>query len=338
MLEKRKYVFVVYDNSVADFAGKLCEEWDDREDIVVMNRLGIDADEAHKTLHTVEDICRWLMESGADRASFLVAIGGGVVTDIVGFAAGIYMRGIRYYSVPTTLLAQIDAAIGGKVASNLDTVKNVLGLFHNPEKVLIFTEPLETLPVKEWHSGAAEMLKTFLIADPIAYHEAVEVFSTLEQEHYSTFAKDAVSDVLTSLISRAGKIKRRIVRKDPFDRSSRMVLNLGHSYGHAIEWWQSQPGCPIWDKYSHGEAVAIGIIQAARLSAAQGMADESLPAAIERDFKACGLPTELPCDRSELAPAFKVDKKNEDNGIQFVFLRGIGRAVVKKRDISFVLR
>lgn len=337
-MEKKKYVFVVYDNSVSDFAARLCEEWDDQENMVVMARLGIDADESRKTLQTVEDICRWLMENGADRASTMAAIGGGVVTDLVGFAAGIYMRGIRYFSVPTTLLAQIDAAIGGKVASNLDAVKNVLGLFHNPDHVMIFTEPLETLPVNGWHSGAAEMLKTFLIADPIAYREAVEVFSSLEKEQYSTFAKDAVSDVLTSLISRAGKIKRRIVRKDPHDRSVRMVLNLGHTYGHAIEWWQSQPGCPLWNKYSHGEAVAIGIIQAARLSVEQGMAEEGLVKMLEKDFKACGLPTELPCATSEFFPAFRVDKKNEDNGIHFVFLRGIGRAVVKKRDISFVLR
>ena len=318
-----KALFVVYDSSVEEFARKLCAEWN------VVSKLAIKADEPHKTLASVEDICRWLLDCGADRDAVLVGIGGGVTTDLVGFSAGIYKRGISYINVPTTLLAQVDASIGGKCASNMDGVKNVLGVFHEPSDVLIYTEPLATLPVREWRSGAAELLKTFLVSDAAAYSKAVEVFS-------AGYSPICANEALTELITRAGSIKKSIVKEDPYDHGTRMVLNLGHTFGHAIEWWQSRPGCPLKEKFTHGEAVAIGTVQAARMSEAEGLAEAGLAERIAADFRACGLPTELPCPIEALRPAFKADKKSANDSIHFVYLCGIGRPVVKLRDISLI--
>lgn len=307
-LLKYSSVFVVYDRSVEEYALKIAGK---------KPAFALDVSESIKTVETVMRIERWLLEQGADRKSLLLAIGGGVTTDIAGFAASIYRRGIRYANVPTTLLAQVDAAIGGKTGVNLDSFKNMLGTFCHPQFVHIDTDLLRTLPRKEFLSGAAEMLKTFIIADRANYDKALQVLSGKE-----------ISSELEALIKAAGKIKSKIVRKDPEEKGRRMMLNLGHTYGHAIEWWQLTNHKP--DPYAHGEAVAIGIIQAARKSEEEGIAKPGLAAKLEADFRYCGLPVELPCTEEDLEQALREDKKTEKGKLNFVFIKDIGSVVVKK--------
>ena len=304
-MKKYKHIFVVYDRNVEGFAQRIAGQTGNSKKLQM---LAITADEEHKTIDTVMEICRWLLEQGADRDALVLAVGGGVTTDMAGFAASIYKRGVRYANVPTTLLSMVDAAIGGKTGVNLDGYKNLLGVIRQPEFTAIFPEALETLPEREFRSGLAEMLKTFIIKNPKgAYERAL-----------------AAGKELAELIQLAAGIKQEIVEKDEFESGLRRRLNLGHTFAHAIEWWK--PG-----KFTHGEAVAIGMVQAARISEKLGIAEEAgLADRIAADLKACGLPTELPCPVEELLPAILKDKKAEGGRINFVLPVKIGKVVVKK--------
>ena len=310
-LRKYKQVFVVCDRNVEGFAREVTGLRTDGRSGEPGGLLAITADEAHKTIDSVMQICRWLLEMGADREALVLAVGGGVTTDMAGFAASIYKRGIRYANVPTTLLSMVDAGIGGKTGVNLDGFKNLLGVIRQPEFTAIFPEALQTLPEREFRSGLAEMLKTFIIKNPSHAYE-----------------RTVAEGPLPELIQLAAGIKQEIVEKDEFESGVRRKLNLGHTWGHAIEW--RLPGA-----YSHGEAVAIGMVQAARYAERFGIAEEEgLAARIEKDLKACGLPTELPCPVSELLPAIAKDKKVQNGQIRLVLPARIGKVVVKKVDPS----
>lgn len=315
--ELRRYrrVFIVCDRNVEGFARQLAGSHPLME---------IVADEAHKNMETVLHICRWLLEQGADRDALLLSVGGGVTTDLAGFAACIYKRGIRYANVPTTLLSQVDAGIGGKTGANLDGYKNILGVIRQPEFTAIFPEVLGTLPEREFRSGLAEMLKTFIIRNPAhAYERTVRLVSSVK---WPDVAAGEKLEELSALIQLAAGIKQGIVEKDENERGLRRKLNLGHTWAHAIEWWQSSEGKAA---FSHGEAVAIGIVQAAKLSENLGMAEKGLADGIRKDLQACGLPTELPCPVKELLPAIQKDKKAEGGLVRFVLPVKVGRVVVK---------
>ena len=307
------------DNTKADATGKR-----------VWPLLAITADEAHKTIDTVMDICRWLCDNGADRDALVLAVGGGVTTDMAGFAASIYKRGVRYANIPTTLLSMVDAGIGGKTGVNLDGYKNLLGVIRQPEFTAIFPEVLETLPEREFRSGLAEMLKTFIIKNPRrAYERAVALMGS------SPGAASALADgELAELIQLAAGIKQEIVEKDEFETGLRRKLNLGHTWAHAIEWWQKETGRE--EQFTHGEAVAIGMVQAAKYAERHGIAEEpGLAERIAADLKACGLPTELPCPEQELLPAILKDKKAYGSKIKLVLPRKIGKVVVKSVSLIY---
>jgi len=302
-LLKYKKIFMVYDRNVEAYALKLGK----------YPSYPLVAGENHKTMETVMGICRWLMEQKADKSALLLAVGGGFTTDVAGFAASIYKRGIRYGNVPTTLLAQVDAAIGGKTGVNLDSYKNMLGVIRQPEFVHISAKPLETLPEEQFLDGAAEMLKTFIISNKDHYYEkAVSVFNG--QYDYK---------MLEPLIKKAGSIKKKIVRKDPDDTGARRVLNLGHTYAHAIE-------CVSKGSISHGQAVAMGIIRAAELSEKKGIAEAGLADRLRDDFQSCGLKTEIPFSDEELEEAIRQDKKTDNGRLHFVYIERIGKTVVRK--------
>ena len=336
-LKKYKHIFVVCDRNVEGFArGIAGQAGNDKRAGNDGARaryplLTITADEEHKTIDTVMEICRWLLEQGADRDALVLAVGGGVTTDMTGFAASIYKRGVRYANVPTTLLSMVDAAIGGKNGVNLDGYKNLLGVIRQPEFTAIFPEALETLPEREMRSGVAEMLKTFIIKNPKgAYMRAVDSFASLGM---------TVKTELAELIQLAAGVKQGIVEKDEFESGLRRKLNLGHTFGHAIEWWQREiagqagndDGAGNDEPLTHGEAVAIGMVQAARISEKLGIDEEpGLADRIAADLKACGLPTELPCPVEELLPAILKDKKAEGGRINFVLPVAIGKVIVKK--------
>lgn len=300
-------VFVVCDHNVEQFARKIAGD---------RPLLSITADEDHKNIDGVLRICRWLLEQSANRNAIVYAVGGGITTDMVGFAASIYKRGVRYVNYPTTLLSQVDAGIGGKTGVNLDGYKNMLGVTRFPCDVRIFPEALETLPERDLRSGAAELLKTFIIGSANDYDKAVAVLS-----------KDKIDlQALAPLIKNAAEIKSKIVEKDPYEEDIRRYLNLGHTYAHAIEWYQHTHKTDA--PFNHGEAVAVGIVKAARISEKLGVAPNGLEAKLRKDFAACGLPTDFPCPENELFPALTKDKKAENGIIHFVVIKKIGKVTI----------
>ena len=273
LLEAYPKVFLVYDRNVA---------WVAQEIAAACPPAGmkvLDASEKAKDMATVLDLCSWLLEAGADRSSLLLAVGGGITTDLAGFAACIYRRGIRFAFVPTTLLAQVDAAIGGKTGVNFLDFKNMLGVIRQPEFTFECAQVLRTLPRRDFLSGAAELLKTFMIDNTgNAYEKTVALLSA-----------PADSATLQTLIAAAAKVKAGIVSRDEQERGERRCLNLGHTFAHAIEHEARQAGLDV----THGEAVAVGILLAARLSEAMGLAPKGLAARLETDWTACGLQVEI---------------------------------------------
>lgn len=310
LLEAYPKVFLVYDRNVA---------WVAQEIAAACPPAGmkvLDASEKAKDMATVLDLCAWLLEAGADRKSLLLAVGGGITTDLAGFAACIYRRGIRFAFVPTTLLAQVDAAIGGKTGVNFLDFKNMLGVIRQPDFTFECAQVLRTLPRRDFLSGAAELLKTFLIDNTgNAYEKTVALLSA-----------PADSATLQTLIAAAAKVKAGIVSRDEQERGERRCLNLGHTFAHAIEHEARQAGLDV----THGEAVAVGILLAARLSEAMGLASKGLAERLEADWTACGLPTGVPFDPATLTSAMTKDKKAEGDTIHFVLLSSIGQVEIRK--------
>ena len=319
-------IFIVHDVNVAAtaevVASALIRHGQERVKAVI----GINTSEDQKTMETAVGLCERLLEADASRRALVLAIGGGITTDIAGFSASMYKRGIRYANIPTTLLAQVDAAIGGKTGVNLHGYKNMLGAFHMPEFTFLAPDALAGLPAKEVRCGLAEMLKTFLIGDADAYAAAISLLSDTETgvlvpKVPKNGASDTETGVLVSGVKdfavRAAEIKAEIVRRDPLEHGERAVLNLGHTFGHAIEHCSG-------GQIAHGEAVGKGIILAAKLSEGLDLAEKGLAARLKADFESAGLDVECPFGIKELAAAMKKDKKDG----KFVLLRGIGKPVV----------
>jgi 3-dehydroquinate synthase len=308
LLDNYPKVWLVYDSNVAIHATKVEAVLGESGKLTASRSLAVSEDS--KTIETVLSLEEWLLETGADRDALLLAVGGGITTDMAGFAASVYKRGIRFAFVPTTLLAQVDAAIGGKTGVNFHSLKNMLGVIRQPDFTYICPDVLETLPARDFRSGAAEMIKTFIIEDGGNYEKAVRVLGDI-----AAGARIASrSPELQQLISAAAAVKAGVVSRDQFESGERRKLNLGHTFAHAIEWKARETGSDI----THGEAVAIGIIQAARLT------DKSLADKLRSDFANAGLPTELPFTLESLAEAMLKDKKAERGKVHFVLIRTIG--------------
>ena len=307
-LKQYDSVYMVYDSNVEGFADEIAGEAN------IQACMSIDADGANKNMDTVLDICRFLLALGADRKALVLAVGGGTTTDIVGFAASIYKRGVKFAFVPTTLLAQVDASIGGKTGVNLDSYKNIIGTFSLAEFTYSCVRTLSTLTQRDLVSGYAEMLKSFIICSSELYEKAVALLPSITPENVSE---------LSDLIDATQKFKVGVVERDPYEAGERKCLNLGHTYGHAVEWWEQTHECPL--EHTHGEAVAIGLVKAAELSEQKGFAQKGLAAKIAADLSRCGLPTELPCPEEELAEALTKDKKNVGGKVKFVYIREIGK-------------
>ena len=299
----------------------------------------LDASEQEKTLETVMKICSWLLEQGADRDALVLAIGGGVTTDMAGFAASLYKRGVRFAYVPTTLLAQVDAAIGGKTGVNAWGYKNMLGTIRQPEFTYLCPQVLESLPMQDFQSGAAEMLKTFIIEDDGHYARAVTLLQNLaadfvkacessstlsyNEEHWSEVLSRRLSQ-MTPLIAAAAKVKAGVVSRDQYETGERRKLNLGHTFAHAIESLAHRQH----DEMDHGHAVALGMVYAAQLSEKLGMAEEGFAAALERDLDSCLLLVICPYGVKDMAEAMRKDKKAEEGKVHFILPRAIGDVTV----------
>ncbi len=266
--------------------------------------------EAYKTVATVETILDELVGSRAGRGVTVMALGGGVVGDIAGFAAACYMRGVAFVQVPTTLLAQVDSSVGGKTGVNHPGGKNLIGAFHQPRIVLIDTDTLATLPDRELRAGIAEIIKYGAITD-------LDFLAWLESNIQAMVARD--TDALTYAIRRSCEIKAAVVAEDEKEAGRRALLNFGHTFGHAIE---NSVGYGEW---LHGEAVAAGMIMAADLS---GIAPEDKQR-LQDLISAAGLPVSPPLTRSgQLRDAMQLDKKAQAGKLRFVLLRSLGDAYV----------
>ncbi len=268
------------------------------------------AGESSKTIDAAIEICRWLTTQGADRSSFILGFGGGVVCDMTGFVASIYMRGINFGYVPTSLLAQIDAAIGGKTGVNLDGYKNMIGTFRQPAFVLIDPRTLNTLPDIEFRNGLAEAVKHCLIADR-------DMFFEMMQHAESILKRDR--DLVKKLIKHSVQVKANIVNLDEQETGERRKLNLGHTWGHAVEKVLKIP---------HGQAVSVGLVFAANLSEQKGLLKKNERVEIIKLLKSLELPTKTPSQEKTIYESIIKDKKKEGDTIHFVFMKGIGQAEV----------
>lgn len=269
--------------------------------------------EQHKTLATFAAIMDELVDAQFHRDACLVALGGGVVGDITGFAAAAYQRGIDFVQVPTTLLAQVDSAVGGKTAVNHPRAKNMIGAFHQPRAVVIDPDTLATLPARELRAGLAEVIKYGLILDR-------GFFEWLEAHVDALLGLDRAA--LTFAIRRSCEIKAAIVAEDERETGRRALLNLGHTFGHALEALEG------YGRWLHGEAVAIGIALAARTSARAGLLPPADSDRIERLLERAGLPLGAArVDAEALLALMQSDKKATRRGLRLVLLESIGRAV-----------
>ncbi|MEW6580108.1 MAG: 3-dehydroquinate synthase [Chloroflexota bacterium] len=258
--------------------------------------------EAHKTLHTAMALYGQLLAGGCDRSSLVIALGGGVIGDLAGFVAATFMRGVAFVQAPTSLLAMVDASLGGKVGVDLPQGKNLVGAFKDPLAVFADTETLRTLPPVEWRCGLAEVLKAGLIADPTLV------------DHLLARGPEPVEEI----IRRAVHVKKIIVERDRLERGVRAYLNLGHTFAHAIE----QVSGYAW---KHGEAVAVGLVAAARLSVRRGLASPDLAETVERAVTALGLPIRYAgLEPTVLWDAMRHDKKWQSGTARFVLLREAG--------------
>ena len=270
--------------------------------------------EVHKTIASFESILDRLVAGRFARDALLITLGGGVVGDIGGFAAAAYQRGIRFIQVPTTLLAQVDSAVGGKTAVNHPGGKNLIGAFHQPSAVLIDTDTLVTLPDRELRAGLAEIVKYGLIVD-------AEFFAWLEVHAAELLAREPAA--LHHAIRRSCQLKAAIVAEDEREAGRRALLNLGHTYGHAIE------RCAGYGAWLHGEAVAAGICMAAEFSARLGYLESGDTGRISALFTALALPTGAPkLGVDDFMAAMSIDKKVVAGEIRLVLLHSIGSAEV----------
>jgi 3-dehydroquinate synthase len=271
--------------------------------------------EQYKTLEVWSQIFDTLLARRHSRTTTLVALGGGVVGDMTGFAAACYQRGVAFIQIPTTLLAQVDSSVGGKTGVNHPAGKNMIGAFHQPRAVIADIDTLNTLPDREYSAGVAEVIKYGLIADS-------DFFNWLEQRAPQLLARDGAA--LGEAIVRSCENKARVVASDEREAGIRAILNLGHTFGHAIETHQS------YGDWLHGEAVAVGMVMACELSARLGCTDDVLTERLAKLLRIFSLPLAAPTDMGaeRFLELMAVDKKVLDGRLRLVVLDELGRARV----------
>jgi 3-dehydroquinate synthase len=280
--------------------------------------LTVPSGESHKRLATVERLLEELAEAGADRDSVLIAFGGGVLGDMTGFLAASYMRGVRYVQAPTTLLAQVDSSIGGKTGVNLAAGKNLAGAFHHPLAVYADVSTLATLPAEQLRAGLQESIKAGIIRD-------AELFALLEWERDAVIAGDP--STLAAVVAASVRVKAEVVNADERESGLRMILNLGHTLGHAIE------AATGYKQLLHGEAVAWGMLAAIRIAAARDLISGGDADRMQSLIRAYGPLKPFQADAEHLVALTAKDKKNRSGARSFVLPTGIGSVTIV-RDVS----
>lgn len=273
----------------------------------------VPAGEGSKSLEMLGVLYEKLLDAGISRTDLIIALGGGVVGDLTGYCAATLLRGIPFVQIPTTLLAQVDSSVGGKTAVNLPQGKNLVGAFYQPKMVLIDTDCLNTLSDKIFGDGMAEVIKYGVIFD-----------SSLFELLKSCGSRVGVSGHIDEIVYRCCDLKRAVVENDEHDTGGRMVLNLGHTFGHAIEKAYN------YEKYTHGEAVAVGMIKAAEVGERRGICPEGTAKQICETVKAFGLPVTAPIEKAEIVRAAAVDKKREGDYINLIIPKKIGEVMIDK--------
>lgn len=304
-------VVVVTDSTVDQLYGSIIESSLIKVGYNV-SKIAIPPGENSKTLISLNYVYSKLAELDVDRSSLIVAFGGGVVGDLVGFAAATFMRGIPYVQVPTTLMSQLDSSIGGKTAINLKAGKNLAGCFYHPRAV--YTDPalLETLNAKFYSDGLAEAVKYGAIKD-----------SSLFKLMLNAGSLEAIRDIIEDIIYSCCGIKTNYVQKDEFDKGERQILNFGHTIGHGIEKYFD------YQKYTHGEAVGLGMLQITGNSEAMNLTERGSCGAIAELLNICKLPTEMPgMDKTKLLEIIGHDKKSKEGYLNLILLRNIGNAYI----------
>jgi 3-dehydroquinate synthase len=317
-------VAFVYDERVAALARRVAQR-SARSGRKVLGHLGIRGGERCKSAEVVARLWRWLHASGADRHSVLVAVGGGTVGDVVGFAAATFMRGIRWMPVPTTLLAMVDAAIGGKTAIDLREGKNLAGAFWPPIAVVADLDSLATLPPRQIQTGVAEIVKAAIVGDP----RLLEILATLRGRRIKPTA-------WLPIVAAAAAVKARVVASDPREQGERAALNLGHTLGHAIE--HAARG-----RLEHGEAVAIGLRGEGLLAIRAGLFSPAEHARMLNSLEGWGLPlAHGGLDPTAIARSLRGDKKRRDGVVRFALPERIGAVrigvAVNDADVRAVIR
>jgi 3-dehydroquinate synthase len=279
--------------------------------------------EGTKSFGVLASLCERLLEMGLERGGLVIALGGGVIGDVAGLAASLVRRGIRFVQIPTNLLAQVDSSVGGKTGINTPQGKNLVGTFHQPSLVLADIDLLATLPVREFRAGYVEAAKYGLLGD-------AAFFGWLEQNWRAVFAHERRA--LTNVVATSVRGKAGIVARDETETGERMLLNLGHTFGHALEAWAGYS-----QRLLHGEAVAIGVCLAFRLCRELGLVDAASAQRVAAHFAATGLPTTIadipgspPPDAAALMAIMGQDKKVRDGRLTLILVRGIGAAFVSR--------
>lgn len=299
LLNLNRRVLIVTDSGVpAEYARTIAKQC--QAPVVVT----IEQGEAHKSLSTFETLCRTMLQENFTRKDCVVAVGGGVVGDLAGFAAASYMRGIDFYNIPTTVLSQVDSSIGGKVAINLDHVKNIIGAFHQPKRVLIDPDVLKTLPARQISNGLAEAVKMSLTSDA---------------ELFALFESGDVMQKLDTVIERSLRIKKSVVEQDEKETGLRRILNYGHTLGHGVEAFAHEHGL------YHGECVALGMIP---------MCASDVRARLLKVLDSLHLPTAIPGDIEPMLAAVAHDKKCAGSDVSVVYVPAIGHFEIKKLPLS----
>jgi 3-dehydroquinate synthase len=300
---------LIVDDRVNHFHGDKLKQW---------RKIIVQGNETSKGIGVLESVIGELISLESDRKTMLIGIGGGVVTDLTGFVASIYMRGVPYAFIPSTLLAQVDASIGGKNGINFGAYKNMLGVIRQPEFILFSEEVLGSLPDEQWCSGFAEIIKSACICD-----EAL--FDFLETNRDKALSHDR--DVIAEVVERSADIKSLIVQEDEFENGPRRLLNFGHTVGHAVEKLEG---------IAHGQAVAKGMTVASAFSTGLSGLEEADRQRVVDLISDYGLPTRINSDPEAIARYFRMDKKREGRAIHFVLLEKIGRAVIKPLSLELL--
>jgi 3-dehydroquinate synthase len=313
---QNKKIVIITDSNIENFYGEKIEASLAKEGFSV-NKIVLQPGEKNKSFEILQRVCNSVLEFGLNRSDLIIAFGGGVIGDLAGFAASILFRGIPFIQVPTSLLAQIDSSIGGKVAINSTYGKNLIGSFYQPKAVFIDPNLLLTLSDRYFNDGMAEVIKYGAISDKSLFNKLLEINS-----------KDEFFQTAEQTIFTCCSIKKNLVEIDEKDNGPRMLLNFGHTIGHAIEKIFNYEGI------THGEAVAIGMYIITKNSEYLGITQKGTTNLIKEILSKYNLPYELPnINETEVLKNIKLDKKNSNNGIHIILINSIGDGFIKKIDL-----